>query len=107
MDWFKLNYQNLSLYQLFYFILSLHLLLYHFTQIFLLHLMISMNIFLINFIVIFLVKNHLYSINLFRKLILFIILILGNFNFHNFKVSKNLGNLQFLFIINYQSLVFF
>lgn len=92
MDWYILNYQNLLLYQLFYFILNLHLLKHHFTQIFLLHLEISLNFFLASFRVIFLENNHLYLLDLFKKLILFIILIHYNFNFHNFIIFKNLGN---------------
>jgi hypothetical protein len=54
--------------------------------------MISSNFFLVGFGVIFPEKNHLDLFGLFKKLILFTILDLDNFDFHYFKNFRNLRN---------------
>jgi hypothetical protein len=105
--WFKLNCQNLYFFQLTCFALNLHYLLHHCFQIFSLRLMIWLNFFLVGFEVVFLKKNHQDSPGLFEKSFLFIVLTLDNFDYHLFGNFRNLGNLPFLFIINYQFPRFF
>ena len=89
---FELNYQNLYFYRLFCLASNLHYQLFHCFQIFSLRLMISSNFFLVSFGVIFPEKNHLDLFGLFKKLILFTILDLDNFDFHYFKNFRNLRN---------------